>query len=92
MSGFKLFYLKFCPYCQEVFTWIEEIKQEYPELKEVDLELINEVEHKELSDSLDYYYVPTFYYNDDKLFEGAMTKEDVMDVFTQAMDRQSQDN
>ena len=92
MSKFKLFYLQFCPYCQEVFRWIEELKEQYPELNSIDLELINERDHEELSNSLDYYYVPTFYYGDEKLHEGAATKEGVLSVFQQAMDRQSQEH
>lgn len=92
MSEFKMFYLNFCPYCHEVKRYIEELKEEHPELNEVKLDMLNEREHLELSDSLDYYYVPSFYYGDEKLFEGAMTKEEVLHVFQQAMDRQRQDH
>ena len=33
--------------------------------------------------SNDYYYVPTFFYGDNKLFEGAMEYEDVKKVLDQ---------
>ena len=92
MSKFKLFYLKFCPYCQEVFSWIDELKEEYPELNSIELSIIDERKNQELSDEYDYYYVPSFYYGDEKLHEGAMTKEGVLSVFQQAMDRQSEVN
>lgn len=92
MQGFKLFYLEFCPYCREVFKYIDELKEEYPLLNDIELELLDERKNVELSDSLDYYYVPTFYYDDQKLFEGAMTKEEVLDVFQQAMDLKSQND
>lgn len=92
MSDFKMFYLEFCPYCREVFTWIDQLKEEYPALQEVEVSYLDERKHQELSDSLDYYYVPTFYYKDEILHEGAMTKEGVLNVFQQAMDKQSQEN
>lgn len=92
MPKFKLFYLQYCPYCQQVFKWIDELREEYPDLNSIELEMLNEREHVELSDSLDYYYVPTFYYGDEKLHEGAATKEGVLSVFQQAMDRQSQED
>lgn len=92
MSEFRLFYLEFCPYCREVFGYIDELKQEYPELNKIHLEMLDERKNLELSDSLDYYYVPTFYYGDQKLFEGAMTKEEVLHVFQQAMDLESQES
>lgn len=89
MSEFKLFYLEFCPYCREVFTYIDELKREYPEINEIELEVLNERKCEELSNSLDYYYVPCFYYKDEKLHEGAATKEEILSVFQQAMDRRS---
>ena len=92
MSDFKLFYLKFCPYCREVFKWIEELRVEHPEINEIELSMINERKEPELSDAYDYYYVPTFFYKDEKLFEGAMTKEGVLSVFQKALDRSRQND
>lgn len=89
MSEFKLFYLKFCPYCREVFEWIDELKEEHPEINSIELSMINESENTEYCDEFDYYYVPSFYYGNEKLHEGVATKEGVLSVFQQAMDRQS---
>lgn len=92
MADFKLFYLEFCPYCHEAKQFIQELREEHPEFNEIELEQLDERKNLALSDSLDYYWVPAFYYKDQKLFEGAMTKEDVYHVFQQAMDLRSQEN
>lgn len=88
MKDFKLFYLKTCGYCKRAMQYMEELREEHPKFASIDLEMIEEREQAQVADSFDYYYVPTFFYKEKKLFEGAMTKEDVQNVLQQVLDAQ----
>ncbi|MCB6599160.1 thioredoxin, partial [Erysipelatoclostridium ramosum] len=57
----------------------------YPELRDVVIEEIEEQEQKELADSLDYWYVPTYFVDGVKLLEGVPTKEKVENVLRAAL-------
>ena len=60
-----------------VFKYLYELKQEHPEFKDVVLETIDELEEPELADTFDYYYVPTFYVDGEKVHEGGIYKPEV---------------
>jgi hypothetical protein len=64
--------------------YIDEVKAENPELKDVEIEMIDESVEKELADSYDYYYVPTFYLNEEKLHEGGIFKNEVKSLLEKA--------
>ena len=49
------------------------------------IEEIEEQEQKELADSLDYWYVPTYFVDGVKLLEGVPTKEKVENVLRAAL-------
>lgn len=76
----KLFYLNYCPYCRKAIGYIEELKSENPAYRNAEIEMIEENKNKSLADKYDYYYVPCFYVDDNKVFEGAMEKADVKTV------------
>jgi glutaredoxin len=84
MQPLTLFYLKFCPYCVKVNTYIEELMLE-ERYKDIQINRINEGKDAEIANQYDYYLVPTFYLGQTKLFEGAMTLEDVRHVFETAL-------
>ena len=75
MHELLLFKLKSCPYCREALRWLDELIAENPAYAEISIRQIDEREEKELADSYDYYYVPTFFLDGKKLHEGAATKE-----------------
>ncbi len=77
MAVLKCFYLKDCPFCKRAFGYIERLKEKYPELRSVEIEFIEESEQAELADKYDYYYVPTFYFEEKKLHEGGIYIEEV---------------
>jgi thiol-disulfide isomerase/thioredoxin len=79
-----MFYLPNCPFCKKAFKYIDEVKAENPELKNVEIETIDESVEKELADSYDYYYVPTFYMNEEKLHEGGIFKDEVKSLLEKA--------
>ena len=64
---------------------MSELQDSYPELRGVNIEAIEEQEQKELADSLDYWYVPTYFVDGVKLLEGVPTKEKVEAVLRAAL-------
>lgn len=86
MKKVQLFYLPACPYCKEVFPWIEEAKRDFPELTSVEIEQINEARHPIIANRYDYWYVPTFYVDGKKVHEGVCSREIVLRVLRMAID------
>ena len=80
MEKIKVFYLKKCPYCLEAFNLIDKLKQE-EQYQDIQIDFIDEQEHPEIAEQMDYYYVPTFYFGDNKIHEGATTEADIVRVF-----------
>ncbi|MFR5077727.1 MAG: thioredoxin family protein [[Clostridium] innocuum] len=77
MKHVRMMYLKGCPHCKAAFAMVKELQDSYPELRGVNIEAIEEQEQKKLADSLDYWYVPTYFVDGVKLLEGVPTKEKV---------------
>lgn len=77
----KMFILKNCPYCKRAIRSIKELKEEYPCFKQIEIELIDEQVEHELANQYDYYYVPSLYDNKNKLHEGAITKDELKNIF-----------
>lgn len=80
MPALTLFIQTTCPFCRRALGYIDELKQ-LPEYKDIDIEIVDEIEQQERADTYDYYYVPTFYLGDKKLHEGAIYKEEVKALF-----------
>lgn len=85
MKDVKLFYQETCPYCKKALKWMDEVKQEYPELQAVQVEMIEERKNSAISDSFDYWYVPTFYVDGKKVHEGVASKKIVENVLRSAL-------
>ncbi len=87
MKQIELFYLTHCPYCVYARRAIEELREEQPAYREIEIRWIEETEEAELADSRDYYYVPTLYYDGVKRYEAKPThsraaiKQHIRDVF-----------
>ena len=86
MKDVKLFYLKNCPFCKKAISYIESLKAQHQELAQVEIEMIEESEQKELADSFDYYYVPTFYVAGEKIHEGGIYLEEVEEILHKALE------
>ncbi|MFI3284229.1 MAG: thioredoxin family protein [Erysipelotrichaceae bacterium] len=80
----KLFILENCPHCIKARGYLSELLKD-PKYQAVEIELIDENKQSELANSYDYYYVPTFFYHEKKLFEGSMTKKDVQNVLDEVL-------
>lgn len=84
------FILKGCPYCIEAKKWMSELIEKNPEYGKIKIRTIEEKEEKELADSYDYYYVPTYFLDGEKLHEGAVTKDKIKKVFDAYLEKVSQ--
>lgn len=84
MKPIKLFYQKSCPFCRKALSYIDELKQQ-DAYKDIEIEMIEEREFPEIADQYDYYYVPTFYINEEKIHEGGITQNEVEDIFKKAL-------
>ena len=85
MKKVKMFMMATCPYCKAALGWMDELYEQNPAYKEIDIEIIDENVHSEIANQHDYYYVPTYYVDDEKVHEGAATMEIVKSVFDSAM-------
>lgn len=61
MKKITMMYLKGCPYCKQAMNWMEELKQEQPVYQNINITYIEESEQPQLADTLDYWYVPTYF-------------------------------
>ena len=91
MKKITLFYLTDCPYCRNARKALEELKKENPAYAEIEIDWIEESEQPEVSGKYDYYYVPTMYVGDKKMYEAkpsesyASCKENVKAVLDAVM-------
>ncbi len=69
MKELEIFYLTGCPYCNKARKAIDELTAENPTYAGLSLRWINEQTERALAEERDYYYVPTFYFNGEKLYE-----------------------
>lgn len=69
MRELELFYLSGCPYCINARKAIDELLKENPAFGEITIKWIEESQEPALAASRDYYYVPTLYFQGEKLYE-----------------------
>ena len=83
-----MFYLESCGYCVKAFRALEELYAEEPAYRELTITKIEESRQPEIADRYDYYAVPTFYVDGEKLFEARlfMSYEDIRDGVKKALD------
>jgi glutaredoxin len=86
MKSIRLFHFKACPYCREVYRWLDEVKAEDPELHDIPVELIDERLHPDIASRYDYWYVPAFYVDGEKVHEGVCSKDKVRAILRMAKD------
>jgi glutaredoxin len=65
----KFFYRPGCPYCRQAEELLTELFAERPEFKTIPLRRVNENAEAALAEQYDYWYVPTFFLGDEKLYE-----------------------
>ena len=81
----QMMILKSCPHCVRAFEMMDELAAKNEEYKAVEFEVIEEDVFPEIADALDYYYVPTYFVDGQKIHEGVPTFEKVDAVFKAAL-------
>lgn len=64
-----LFHLDNCPYCHNARRALAELVKENPAYGQIEIDWIEESRQPEVAERYDYYYVPTIYLGEDKLYE-----------------------
>ena len=85
MKKVLLFVQHTCPHCQKAFRFMEELRAEHPAYRDIDVTVIDETEQPELADTYDYYFVPTYFVDGQKLHDGFISKENVRTVLDAAL-------
>ena len=85
MKKIKMFIIDTCPYCKAALRWMDELYEKNPEYKSLDIEIIDERKHPEISDRYDYNLVPTYYIDEEKHHDGAASLEIIQKVFDTAL-------
>ena len=69
MKNITLFYLEDCPYCHYAKRAFKELIEEEPAYGEIRVDWVEESRQPKIAEQYDYYYVPTIFYGDEKLYE-----------------------
>ena len=69
MKNITLFYLEDCPYCHYAKRAFKELIEEEPAYGEIRVDWVEESRQPSIAAQYDYYYVPTIFYGDEKLYE-----------------------
>ncbi|MGI6239589.1 MAG: glutaredoxin family protein [Christensenellales bacterium] len=85
MKKVELFYLKNCPFCKKGFQYLEELRSENPEYAKIEIEMIEESVEAERAAQYDYWLVPTYFVDGEKLHEGVLDKQKLKTVLDAAL-------
>jgi thioredoxin 1 len=77
MKKLVMFKLSYCGYCRRAEQMIDAALRNHPEYAAIEIEYVDEASERERARQHDYYYVPTFYLDQEKLHEGPVTGDDV---------------
>ena len=71
MKKITLLKMQGCPYCAQAFAAIKEVKAVYPEFADVEVEIIDKHEQRDLAEKFadKYVYVPSMFIDDKKIYE-----------------------
>lgn len=85
MKEILMMLLPGCPHCRRADRMLEELMEENPAYREISIRRVDESVEVAFADSLDYYFVPTFYVAGEKLMEGIPTKKKIQTVLERAL-------
>ena len=70
MKKITLLKMQGCPYCAQAFGAIKEVKAEYPEFADMEVEVIDKKNDERAKDfEGKYYYVPSMFIDGEKIYE-----------------------
>ena len=90
MSNITYFYMRGCPYCRNTNKAIEELTQANPLYADVQINRIDENDPPaDLTGYYDYYYVPTMFIGDEKIYEAhpGQTYEEIREAVKNVFDK-----
>ncbi|MBR1710968.1 MAG: thioredoxin family protein [Clostridia bacterium] len=70
-QSLTIFYMEGCPYCRNAKKAVQELQKADPRYASIPLTWIDENKEPELASAHDYYYVPTIYLGNRKLYEAS---------------------
>ena len=91
MKKLTVFYLVGCPYCNSAKRAAAQLQAEHPEYANIEIDWKDEDQIKQFPEWCDYYYVPTIYLGEQKLYEAhpgdsdAIVMEHVKNAFEAAL-------
>ena len=68
METLTLFYLRFCPYCRNAKRALAQLAEEEKRYADLAIRWVDEAEDRALADRYDYYYVPSLFAGERKLY------------------------
>ncbi len=74
-----------CPHCAKALSMIEKLKESNSAYETVVIDVIDEKLNPSEADKYDYYYVPSFFIDGEKIHEGVPTEEAVEKVLKTAL-------
>ena len=69
MQKITWFYMNGCPYCRNAQKAYGELIAKNPAFRDVEIRKVDENDEVEFANAHDYYYVPTLYVGDQKVYE-----------------------
>lgn len=75
MKKVTIFYLADCPYCHKAQRALGELTAEKQEYHEIEVEWIEESRQPDLAKQYDYYYVPSIFCGNKKLYEAGPSED-----------------
>jgi glutaredoxin len=85
MKKITMFTMASCPFCRMAHRWMDVLLKDHPEYNDIEIEIIDEVRHPDIANKYDYWYVPTYYVDGEKVHEGATTKKKIKKVYEKAL-------
>ncbi len=85
VKSILMFETSWCPYCRQARKFMDELIKENPKYKELNIKVIDEELHPEIAKQYNYYNVPTYYLESEKVHEGIPNKEIIHTLFENAM-------
>ena len=77
MKDVLMFILPGCPHCALALQYQKELLAAHPEWADLPIRIVDESRETAFADAHDYYYVPTWYVDGEKAFEGHAERADV---------------
>ena len=74
-----------CPHCRRAFEMMETLRAANSAYQGVTVKVVDETQEPAFAETLDYYYVPTFFVDGVKVHEGRPTLEAVEAMFQAAL-------